>query len=295
MPIFEKPPLEALAPAKDRWTPIYLEHGRLEVDDSSIKWISSAGLICRLPVATISALILGPGTTLTHAAVKACADSNTLLCWMGADGMKFYAYGLAPNHANDMPRLHATAWADSRRHTQIARYLFARRFPDTDVSGKSVAELRGMEGIRVRQQYAELGREFGVSWKARNYDTQNWALADNINQAISTANASLYALCGAVVCSLGYLPSLGFVHDAGTTPFIYDVADLYKRETTLPAAFQAVREDPKADRELVLRLLKQRIEETRLLQNLPKDLARMFGTTEAPPPSTGDSPASAIR
>ena len=97
-----------LAPAKDRWTPVYLEHGRLEVDDSSVKWISADGLLCRIPVATVSAILLGPGTTVTHAAMKACADSNTPVCWTGEDCLRFYAFGLTPNHTNDMPRLHAT-------------------------------------------------------------------------------------------------------------------------------------------------------------------------------------------
>jgi CRISP-associated protein Cas1 len=295
MPIFEKPPLESLAPAKDRWTPLYLEHGRLEVDDSSVKWLGADGLKCRLPVATISALLLGPGTTITHAAIKACADSNTPVCWTGHEAMSFYAYGLAPNHNNDMPRIHAAAWADKRRRTQIARAMFRMRFGDAPVDDKSVAELRGMEGIRVRQIYADLGREHGVSWRARNYDTKNWDVSDDINQALSTANASLYALVSAVICSLGYLPSLGFIHDAGTTPFVYDVADLYKHETTQPAAFLSVKEDPRCDRERVRRLLKTQIEERRILQRLPKDLAFLFGTEEATPVSAGDRPPSAIR
>ena len=115
MPLFERPPLETLASAKDRWTPLYLEHGRLEVDDSSVQWIGGDGLLCRIPVATVSALILGPGTTVTHAAMKACAESNTPVCWTGEDCLRFYAFGLAPNHTNDMPRLHAEAWADKRR------------------------------------------------------------------------------------------------------------------------------------------------------------------------------------
>ena len=295
MPIFEKPPLESLAPAKDRWTPLYLEHGRLEVDDSSVQWLGSDGLRCRLPVATISALLLGPGTTVTHAAVKACADSNTPICWTGQDGLKFYAYGLAPNHSNDMPRVHAAAWADKRRRTQIARIMFRMRFGDVPVDDKSIIELRGMEGIRVRQLYADLGREHGVSWRARNYDTRNWDLSDDINQALSTANASFYALVSAVICSLGYLPSLGFIHESGTIPFVYDVADLYKHETTQPAAFLSVKEDPRCDRERVRRLLKIQVEERRILQRLPKDLAVLFGASEAAPAPAGDRPPSAIR
>jgi CRISPR-associated protein Cas1 len=99
-----------------------------------------------------------------------------------------------------------------------------------------------MEGLRVRALYAELGLKHGVTWKGRNYNPGNWETADGINKALSAANASLYAMCAAVCCSLGYLPSLGFIHDAGTLPFIYDVADLYKHLTSIPAAFMSVRQ-----------------------------------------------------
>lgn len=276
MPIFEKPPLETLTPAKDRWLPIYLEHGRLEVDDSSIKWIGADRLVYRLPVATLSAVLLGPGTTVTHAAMKACADSNTPVCWIGEDGMRFYAFGITPNHDNLMPRKHATAWADKKKRAEIARLMFARRFAGVDVQTHSINELRGMEGLRVRTKYAELGQQYGVTWKGRNYDKSNWNLADNINRALSAANASLYALCAAIVCSLGYIPSLGFIHDGGTLPFIYDVADLYKEIISFPAAFQAIRQKPDDKGELVRTLLKERVEQEKLLQRIPKDLEELF-------------------
>jgi CRISPR-associated protein Cas1 len=272
--------------ARDRWTPIYLEHGRLEVDDSSVKWIGADGLLCRLPVATISAILLGPGTTVTHAAMKACADSNTPICWTGEECLRFYAFGLAPNHDNNMPRFHAAAWADKKRRAEIARRMFRMRFPDVDVESRSIKELRGMEGLRVRAFYAEMGLKHGVTWKGRNYNTNNWEMADGINRALSTANASLYALCAAVVCSLGYVPSLGFIHDAGTLPFIYDVADLYKHLTSIPAAFLAVRQNPADDGDLVRKLLKQRVEEERLLQRMPRDLESLFEpSTISPQPS----------
>jgi CRISP-associated protein Cas1 len=294
MPLFERPPIETLAPAKDRWTPLYLEHGRLEVDDSSVKWIGANGLLCRIPVATVSALILGPGTTATHAAIKACAESNTPICWTGEDCLRFYAFGLTPNHNNDMPRLHATAWADKKRRVQIARRMFLQRFPATDVAGNGITELRGMEGLRIRALYAELGAQYGVTWKGRNYDRSNWDFSDPINRALSTANASLYAMVAAVVCSLGYIPSLGFVHDGGTLPFIYDVADLYKHVTSIPAAFLAVQQKPEDDGDLVRTLLKERIEEHRILQKIPKDLANLFETEEVTPSSAVHRPPSAL-
>jgi len=276
MPLFEKPPLESLAPAKDRWTPIYLEHGRLEVDDSSVKWIGGDGLLCRIPVATVSAVLLGPGTTVTHAAIKACADSNTPICWVGEECMRFYAFGLAPNHTNENPKRHALAFADKKRRTDIARTMFRMRFPDINVDSRTINELRGMEGLRVRAKYVELGLVYGVTWKGRDYDRSNWNLADGINRALSVANASLYALCGAVICSMGFLPSLGFVHEGGTLAFVYDIADLYKAETSFVAAFEAMKQMSDDDGTLTRKILKLKIEEQRLLQKIPKDLETLL-------------------
>jgi CRISPR-associated protein Cas1 len=280
MPIFEKPPVETLAPAKDRWTPIYLEHGRLEVDDSSVKWIGADGLLCRLPIATVSAILLGPGTSVTHAAVKACADCNTPVCWTGEEGLRFYANGVTPTHDNENSRRHAEAWANRKQRTAVARDMFRRRFPDIEVDRYSVAELRGMEGLRVRALYAQIGLRYGVTWKGRRYDASNWELADGINRAISIANASLYALCLAVTCTMGFLPSLGFVHEGGTLPFIYDVADLFKAETSLPAAFLSVQQGGNEDGELVRKLLKERVEETRLMQQMARYLGEFLTSNE---------------
>ena len=116
----------------------------------------------------------------------------------------------------------------------------------------------------------------GVTWKGRDYNTQKWDLADGINKALSAVNASLYALTAAVCHSMGFIPQLGFVHDAGTLPFIYDVADLYKHETSWPAAFQAISQDPRDDGTLARKLLKEKLEETRLLQRMTKDVPALF-------------------
>lgn len=276
MPVFERPPLETLTPARDRWTPLYLEHGRLEVDDSSVKWIGADRTILRIPVATVSALMLGPGTTVTHAAIRACSQSNTPVCWIGEDGMRFYAFGTTPTHDNERARRQAELYASPKKRLEIARRMFSRRFPEPVVSEARIDDLRGMEGRRVKTLYAEIGLKYGVTWKGRNYDQNNWELADNINKAISTANAALYALCTAIICSMGYLPQLGFIHSSGTLPFVFDIADLYKPETTLESAFHAVSLNPSVEEGAVLRLLKLRIEERRLLQRIPRDIEEIF-------------------
>lgn len=276
MPLFQRPPLDTLAPAKDRWTPIYLEHGRIEIDDAAIKWVDAQGKVCPIPVATVSAIILGPGTTITHAAVKAAAQCNCPLLWLGEDGLRFYAFGITPNHNNSMARVHAEAWAAARKRNEVARRMFRYRFPDTPTGGISIEQLRGMEGKRVQRIYEELGKKFGVTWKGRNYSPSNWNMADGINRALSAATASHYALIAAVCCSMGFIPQLGFVHKSGTLPFIYDAADLYKHETSWPAAFEAISIDPDDDGTLVRKIFKRNVEQTHMLKRAPDDLKALF-------------------
>ena len=277
MPIFEKPPLETLTLVRERWTPLYMEHGRLEVDDSSVKWIGSDRTIWRIPVATVSALMLGPGTTITHAAVKACSDSNTPICWVGADGMRFYAFGATPTSNNTNARHQAAVHASRKRREEVARRMFKLRFGnEVDLESKTIKAMMGMEGKRVKALYGEFGAKYGVTWKGRNYNPNQWEVADNINRAISAANAALYALTTAVVCSLGYLPQLGFIHSAGTLPFVFDIADIYKPETTLEAAFRTLSIEPDADEAVVVATLKLRIEETKLMRRMPRDIERLL-------------------
>lgn len=281
MPIFEKPPLETLTPAKERWTPIYLEHGRLEVDDSSVKWIGADRTVLRIPVATVSTLMLGPGTTVTHAAVKACADCNTPICWVGAQGMRYYASGATPTHDNARARRQAKLHTSRKSRENIARKMFVMRFGDRSlVEGKTIKALMGMEGQRVKELYMDMGAKYGVTWKGRQYDPSNWHLADELNKAVSAANACLYALTTAIVVNMGYLPQLGFIHSAGNLPLVFDIADIYKPETTLEAAFQTIGINPKANEKDVLIRLKQIIEQTRLLKRIPRDITRLFSEEE---------------
>lgn len=279
MPVFERPPLETLTPARERWTPIYLEHGRLEVDDSSVKWIGADRTVFRLPVASLSVIMLGPGTTVTHAAMKACSECNTPLCWVGAEGLHFYARGVGATHDNDRARRQAELAASPPKRDAVARRMFSLRFAGEDVSKVALKELRGMEGRRIKALYADLGNRYGVTWKGRNYNPDNWELADNINRCISAANAALYALTTAVICGLGYLPELGFIHTATMRAFVLDIADIYKPQTSLTAAFETVGLKPQATEDDVVARLKFHIEDRRLLQRMPKDIEMLLEDT----------------
>lgn len=277
MPVFEKPPLETLTPARERWTPLYLEHGRIEVDDASVKWIGSDRTVFRIPVASLSVLMLGPGTTITHAAVKACAVCNTPVCWIGEQGMHFYAYGANPTNDNANARRQAALASSPSKRDDIARRMFKMRFPEADVANIALKELRGMEGRRVKALYAAMGAKYGVSWKGRRYDINNWDVSDAINKAVSIANAALYSLTTAVVCSLGYIPHLGFIHTAASRSFVLDIADIYKPETTLPSAFEVIALTSRPKEDDVLSRLKFHLEDRKILRRMVADITSLLG------------------
>ncbi|MCK5801287.1 MAG: CRISPR-associated endonuclease Cas1, partial [Lentisphaeria bacterium] len=171
------------------------------------------------------------------------------------------------------------------RREEVARRMFLLRFgDDVDVEGHTVKTLMGMEGHRVKELYAQMGAKHGVTWKGRNYNPRNWTLSDSINRAVSAANAALYALTTAIVCSMGYLPQLGFIHSAGTIPFVFDIADIYKPETTLEAAFETMAINPEANEKDVITRLKFHIEDRKILRRIPRDIERLLdykNTTKA--------------
>lgn len=278
---FSRPPFETLPHARDRWTPIYLEHGRVEVDDASIKWVGADGTVCSLPVATISAVLLGPGTTVTHAAIKAAAQCNCPILWVGEESLRFYAVGVGMNHDNSMARKQAVAWSTSKSRNNVARRMFKFRFGEEPPGDANVPRLMGMEGKRVKKTYAELGEKYGVTWKGRNYSPANWHVADGVNKAISAANASLYAMTAAVCSSMGFIPQLGFVHQAGPMAFIYDIADLYKTTTSIPAAFEAAALRENDTEGLARKFLKRNIEKQQVLKNMPEDILGILEGLEA--------------
>lgn len=228
---------ESLPRVTDRYPFIYLERGRLEIDDSSIKWIDCEGNVIRLPVATINCLLLGPGTSITHEAVKAAAQANCVICWVGEDSLLFYASGISPTANTRNVRRQAELASDPDICVAVARRMMRKRFPNAVLENKSLAELKGMEGIRVKDLYEKKAQQYNVGWKGRKYTPGKFELSDITNKILTASNHALYSLLVACVHSLGYSPRLGFIHSGSELPFVYDLADLYKEELCIDLAF----------------------------------------------------------
>ena len=155
------------------------------------------------------------------------------------------------------------------------------RFPGMDLTDKTLNQLRGMEGIRMRELYKLFAKKHGLSWKGRNYQMDDWDASDDLNKALSAANVCLYGLCNAAIVSLGYSPGLGFIHTGKMMSFVYDIADLYKAETTIPLAFE-ITTQPRIhsiEREARIRL-RRVLREKRVLKRIARDIAMLFDVTE---------------
>ena len=193
---------DSLPQVKDKYPFIYLERGRLEIDDSSVKWIDCEANVVRLPIATLNCLLLGPGTSITHEAVKVIAQSNCGVCWVGEDSLLFYASGQTPTADTRNMREQMKLSADSGKSVEVARRMFAKRFPEADLVGKSLKEMMGMEGYRVRALYEQKGKEYGVGWKGRSFTPGKFELGDITNQVLTASNAALYGILSSAVHSI---------------------------------------------------------------------------------------------
>ncbi|MBV5329024.1 MAG: type I-E CRISPR-associated endonuclease Cas1 [Chlorobium sp.] len=216
---------------------VYLERGRLEIDDSSVKWIDCDANVVRLPIATVNCLLLGPGTSVTHEAIKVLAAANCMVCWVGEDSMLFYAVGQTPTADTRNFRRQMLLAADEKKAVEVARRMFARRFPGAELADKTLQEMMGMEGYRVRNVYAQKAEQYQVGWKGRKFVPGKFEISDLTNQILSATNAALYGILAGAVYSMGYSPHIGFIHSGSPLPFIYDLADLYKEHLCIDLAF----------------------------------------------------------
>ena len=269
---------ESLPQVRDKYPFLYLERGRLEVDDSSVKWLDADGQVIPLPIATINTLLLGPGTSITHEAVKTMVAANCSVSWVGEDSLLFYAAGFLPTADTRNLKQQIRLAADDVLALEVARQMFARRFPDADLTGKSLASMMGMEGQRVRMLYQQKAEHYQVGWKGRQYVPGKFELGDITNQVLTASNAALYGILCSVVHSLGYSPHIGFIHSGSPLPFVYDLADLYKAHLCIDLAFSLTRElAGRYNKHLVSARFRERVLEMDLLATAVTDITTLMG------------------
>ena len=277
----KKTELQELPRVSDRVTFIYIEHAKVNKQDSSITVLDSRGTV-RIPAAMTSVLLFGPGTDITHRAMELIGDTGTSVVWVGERGVRQYAHGRALSHSSRFLEKQAKLVSNTRTKLTVAKKMYQMRFPDEDVSNLTLQQLRGREGARVRGIYRKQSKKYQVEWSGRDYNPDNFEDGTVINQALSAAHVALYGVCYSVMVALGISPGLGFIHVGHDLSFVYDIADLYKAQTTIPIAFEVAHEFDKDDDigGITRRCVRDAFFDGKIMQQIVKDLQYLLGVPE---------------
>jgi CRISPR-associated protein Cas1 len=225
-------------PIRERASILFVEKGRLDVLDGAFVMVDEGGVRTHIPIGGLACLMLQPGTRTSHAAVALAARAGTLLIWVGEAGVRLYAAGQPGGARADRLLLQARLALDDEARLRVVRKMYALRFNEEAPTRRSVDQLRGIEGARVRETYRLLAQRHGVKWEGRQYDPAEWSSADVVNRCLSAATSALYGVTEAAVLAAGYAPAIGFLHSGKPQSFVYDIADILKFETVVPEAFR---------------------------------------------------------
>jgi len=277
------PPLKPIA-IKERLSILFIEKGHLDVLDGAFVVVDKSGVRTHIPVGGVACLMLEPGTRTSHAAVALAARVGTLLVWVGEAGVRLYSSGQPGGARADRLLYQAKLALDDTLRLKVVRKMYAIRFGEEPPERRSVEQLRGIEGARVRETYKLLAKKYGVEWKARNYDTSEWDKGDLPNRCLSSATACLYGVTEAAVLAAGYAPAVGFIHTGKPLSFVYDVADIYKFETVVPVAFKIAATSPRNPEQQVRIACRDVFRETRLLERIIPGIEEILSAGEIAPP-----------
>lgn len=278
------PPLKPI-PMKDRLSIIFIEKGQLDVLDGAFVVVDKSGVRTHIPVGGVACLMLEIGTRISHAAVRLAAMVGTLIVWIGEGGVRLYSAGQPGGARADRLLYQAKLALDQDARLKVVREMYRRRFGEEPPARRSVEQLRGIEGARVRRMYQLLAKRHGVEWKARNYDIEAWNAGDLPNRCLSVATSCLYGVTEAAILAAGYAPAVGFIHTGKPLSFVYDIADIYKFDTVVPIAFAAAaRKTREPEREVRLKC-RDVFRQSKLLKRIIPDIESLLAVGGVQPPA----------
>lgn len=253
---------------KERVSLAFVEKGQVDVLDGAFVVVDASGIRTHIPVGGVSCLMLEPGARISHAAVTLAARVGCLICWIGEAGVRLYSSGQPGGARADRLLYQAKLALDEDTRLKVVRKMYTMRFKEEPPAKRSVNQLRGIEGARVRKMYELLAKKYGVEWKFRNYDYEKWESGDLPNRCLSAATACLYGITEAAVLAAGYAPAIGFVHTGKPLSFVYDIADIFKFETVVPVAFQIASHKPQNPEQAVRHACREAFRSSKLLTNI---------------------------
>ena len=235
----------ARVPHADRAGLLWLGRGRLTAEDGTLHYITAgdgdlpAGAY-DVPYQTVSCIVMQPGCTVSHDALRLLCRHGTGIVVSGQDGVRLYsAMPFGPDDSR-LARRQALWWADPALRVAIARRMYALRLGEI-LPHSDMDTLRGIEGARAKATYKLLAQRHGVLWKGRQYDRNDPDKDDAPNAAINHASTAVVAAAQVATAAVGALPQLGFIHEDSGYSFCLDIADLYRDSFTVPIAFAAAK------------------------------------------------------
>lgn len=286
-------------PIKDRASLVFVERAQLDVSDGAFVAVNADGTRTHIPIGGLACLMLEPGARISHAAVALASRAGTLVTWVGEGGVRLYSAGQPGGARADRLLWQARLALDDAARLRVVRKMYQMRFGEAAPSRRSIDQLRGIEGVRVRETYALLARQHGVEWRRRAYDVADWEASDVPNRCLSAATACLHGLTEAAVLAAGYAPAIGFLHTGKPLSFVYDIADIWKLDTVVPEAFRVAglhakgRLDTAPDRAVRL-ACRDAFRKTGLLARIIPAIEEVLEAGELPrpnPPSEAVGPA----
>lgn len=279
--------LHELPKLRDSLSYLYVERAVIERNQKAVEFLNDDGRVF-IPVASLGVLMLGPGTRITHSAVKTLAENGVTILWTAEDGNNFYAQGMGETRKAHHLLRQVEMLSNPQTHEQVVLQMYRQRFATQLDPGLTLPQIRGFEGVRMRKAYHEASRTYGVPWQGRKYDRGHWDNADPINRALSAANALLNGVCHVAIISGGYSPALGFIHTGKQLSFVYDIADLYKTELTIPTAFKVVAESQANVEARTRAACRLKFREARLLDRILPDIDALLQITDEYERAIGD-------
>lgn len=271
-------------PLKQRVSFAFLEYGLVDVKDGAFVLVDKTGIRTQIPLGQVTCLMLEPGTRVSHAAVALAAKSGTLLMWVGEGGVRVYSVGQPGGARSDRLLWQASTALDPKARLKVVRKMYEMRFGEKPPERRSVEQLRGLEGARVRETYKNLAAQYGLKWKGRRYDPKEWDDADRANRCLSVATSCLYGISEAAILAAGYAPAIGFIHSGKPLSFVYDVADVFKFDTVVDIAFQVASSSTHDVEGEVRRGCRDVFRTSKILQRIIPTIEEMIAAGEMPMP-----------
>lgn len=283
----------ARIPHADRHGLLWLSRGRLSVEDGVLRFVRVGDVTTdealepgdhAIPYQMVSMILLGPGSSITHDALRLCARHGTAIAAVGEDGVRAYtAPPLIPDRSG-LARRQARVWADAEgARISIARRMYAWRLGEV-LPVADIATLRGIEGARMKAVYAQAAERFGVQWRGRRYDRARPTAADLPNQALNHVSSAVEAAAAIAVAATATIPQLGFIHEDPGQSFVLDIADLCRDAVTVPTAFRAAKAAEKDSAQSVERLARMQagraLHSEKVVETMIDYIKQLFGDPE---------------